>query len=93
MRIRAFPVRTAATPEGADVVTGLPGLFDSADQVDISVTFSWDVPLAERMMTAWERRGARVSVGGPAMGTWPGDFVPGQCPALGMSRLLRGGRR
>lgn len=47
--IRVFPRRTHATPRDALALAycGPPDLFAEADEVHVSVTFSWDKPLAE----------------------------------------------
>jgi len=75
--IRVFPRRTAATPDDGLVVIGQPPtLFDYADEVHISVTFSWDLPFAEKLARAWEPV-APVKIGGPATGDTGGEFVPG----------------
>lgn len=75
--IRVYPRRTAATPDDADVrIACPPGLFDQADEVHISVTFTWDRPLAERLAEQW-RRVAPVRIGGPAHDDPGGEFVPG----------------
>lgn len=45
--IRVFPRRTNATPDDQDVrVATTPTLWDEADEVHISVTFTWDIPWA-----------------------------------------------
>lgn len=78
MRIlRVFPRRTRATPDDELVRVGCgPGLFDEADEVHISVSFTWDLSSAERLVREWARVG-RVRVGGPATGEMGLDFVPG----------------
>ncbi len=52
--IRVFPRRTKATPtdELVRIATG-PGWFDEADEIHISVAFSWDLPAAERLEKEW----------------------------------------
>ena len=75
--IRVFPRRTKATPDDADVRTGPPGLFDEADRVEVSVTFTWDMPRAEELARQWEVV-APVSIGGPATGMRGEEFVPGR---------------
>ena len=48
--IRVFPRRTRATPTDAlAVVNRSPELFDEADEVHISVAFTWDIPVAEQL--------------------------------------------
>ena len=43
----------------------------------VSVTFTWDMPEAERLAASWERV-APVKIGGPATGMRGEDFVPGR---------------
>jgi len=75
--IRVFPRRTKATPDDADVRIGVaPDLFDQADEVHISVTFSWDLPFAEKLEKAW-RPVAPTKIGGPATGMRGEEFTPG----------------
>lgn len=46
--IRVFPSKTSATPNDDLVrIHTTPSLFDEADEVHISVTFTWDIPWAE----------------------------------------------
>lgn len=74
---RVFPRRTKASPVDALAFYDEPGLFPvEADQVHVSVTFTYDIPRAERLAKAWERV-AQVTMGGPAMGAAGGDFTPG----------------
>lgn len=75
--IRVFPRKTSATPDDEFVrINCLPTLFDEADEVHISVAFTWDIGLAERLAKQWESV-APVKIGGPATGERGGDFVPG----------------
>jgi hypothetical protein len=88
--IRVFPRRTAATPDDDLVrINCGPGLFDEADEVHISVTFTWDIPTAERLAYQWERV-APVKIGGPAMGQAGGEFVPGMYLKTGYVMTSRG---
>lgn len=76
--IRVFPRRTKATPTDEHTRIGFPGLFEEgADEIHISVTFTWDLSLAEKLAVAWSDYGT-VKMGGPAMGMPGGDFVPGR---------------
>ena len=76
--IRVFPRRTRATPDDVDVrVNVQPGFWDEADEVHVSVTFTWDLPLAEELARQW-RHVAPVTIGGPATGGPGGAFVPGR---------------
>ena len=75
--IRVFPRKTKATPNDEGVrVNQPPGFFDEADEIHISVTFTWDLPRAEWLAKQW-RRVAPVKIGGPATGERGGIFIPG----------------
>jgi hypothetical protein len=75
--IRVFPHRTRATPTDRLAYVGGPDLFTVADLVQVSVTFTWDIPEAERLADEWHWRGFDVEIGGPAYGKPSGDFIPG----------------
>lgn len=52
--IRVFPRRTAATPDDELVrIADTPSMFDEADEVHISVAFTWDIPHAEWLAGQW----------------------------------------
>lgn len=88
--IRVFLRRTAATPDDNFVRVGVPpGLFDQADEVHISVLFTWDFPFAERLAKAWKIV-APVRIGGPAMNEPGGAFVPGKYVKHGYVLTSRG---
>lgn len=90
MRIlRVFPRRTNATPTDENVRFGPPGMFDEADEVHVSVAFTWDLPAAERLAREWAHV-APVKIGGPATGEAGGDFVPGMYLAPGHVITSRG---
>lgn len=75
--IRVFPHKTKMTPHDPLVrVATPPGMFDEADEVHVSVAFSWDIPAAERLAEDWKVV-APVKVGGPAYGQPGGEFVTG----------------
>ncbi len=74
--IRVFPRRTNATPIDSLAYYGLPDLFAEADEVHISVAFTWDLPEAEKLAKQWAAV-APVRIGGPATREPGGDFVPG----------------
>lgn len=92
MIIRAFPRRTAQTPDDEYVFIGDPPCYDlpAADEVHISVTFTWDIPAAEGMAEAWSRRHPVVRVGGPAFGDAGDKFVPGRYIKSGITFTSRG---
>lgn len=76
--IRVFPRKTKATPVDDLVRFGAPALFDDdADEVHISVAFTYDKPLAEQLAEQWQRV-APTKVGGVAYGDPGAEFVPGR---------------
>ncbi len=88
--IRVFPRRTAATPDDELVRIGTPpGLFDEADEVHVSVTFTWDLKAAEKLAHQWGPV-APVQIGGPATGEAGGEFVPGRYVKKGYVLTSRG---
>lgn len=88
--IRVFPRRTRATPDDLDVRVAVPpGLFDEAAAVHVSVAFTYDLPLAERLARQWEAVGS-VEVGGPALGAAGGEFEPGRYLRAGYVITSRG---
>ena len=90
MRIaRVFPRRTTATPTDDLAFTGEPPFFAEADEVHISVTWSWDLPEAERLAKEW-RSVAPVKIGGPATGMRGEDFTPGLYVREGYTITSRG---
>lgn len=75
--IRVFPSKTKATPDDELArIKALPVSTDQADEVHISVAFSWDKPWAEQAAEHWKAV-APVKVGGPAYNEPGGNFVPG----------------
>jgi hypothetical protein len=76
--IRVFPRRTAATPNDALAFTSPPPKdLPEADEVHVSVAFTYDLPKAEKLAEAWARTGLPVKLGGPAFNQPGGDFVSG----------------
>lgn len=63
--IRVFPRKTKATPDDDLARFGPPGFFDEADEVHVSVTFTYDKAIAEGLAEQW-RGVAPVQIGGPA---------------------------
>lgn len=87
---RVFPRRTSATPSDQLAFVGDPGLFHpEIDMVHVSVTFTWDVPEAERLAAAWSRV-APVEIGGPALGSRGESFRPGMYLRDGLVITSRG---
>jgi hypothetical protein len=87
--IRVFPRRTNATPTDELAFVGEPTMFAEADEVHISVTFSWDIPEVERLEKEW-RTVAPVKIGGPATGQRGENFVPGMYLKQGYVITSRG---
>jgi hypothetical protein len=88
--LRIFPRKTTATPDDAGVRWGTPDLWDEADSVAVSVTFTVDIPRAEQLADEWRRVTSNVRVGGPAYGDPGGDFQPGQFLRRGYVITSRG---
>lgn len=87
--IRVFPRRTKATPLDDLAYFGPPDLFSQADEVHVSVAFTWDIPIAERLAKQWERV-APVKVGGVAYGDPGAEFIPGRYIKHGYTFTSRG---
>ncbi len=88
--IRVFPRRTKATPDDDLVRIGCaPSLFDKADEVHVSVTFTWDLPLAEKLVKAWSPV-AKTLIGGPATGERGENFEPARYIKRGYTITSRG---
>jgi len=88
--IRVFPRRTSATPTDSLVRVNVePDMLDEADEIHVSVTFTWDIPRAEQLARAW-RDVATTTIGGPACGDRGGNFIPGRYIADGYTITSRG---
>lgn len=88
--IRVFLRRTSATPDDDMVrIAKPPGLFDTADEVHISVAWTYDLPLAERLAELWKWV-APVKIGGPATGEKGESFTPGKYLKKGYVITSRG---
>ena len=88
--IRVFPRKTNATPDDKDVRINVnPTLFDEADEVHISVAFTWDLQKAESLARQWKAV-APVKIGGPALNEPGGDFIPGMYMKKGYVITSRG---
>lgn len=91
MIARVFPSRTRATPTDEYAFVGDPPLFlpPGISEVHVSVTFSWDLPKAERLQRAWSRI-APALIGGPATGQRGDAFTPGMYLRPGYTITSRG---
>lgn len=87
--IRVFPRRTKATPTDHLAYSGPPDFFAEADEVHVSVTFSADKTIAERLAEQW-RPVAPVKVGGVAYGDTSLEFIPGRYIKPGYTITSRG---
>jgi len=87
--VRVFPYRTNCTPTDDLTYCGNPFLWTEADEVKISVVFSWQIPEAERLEKEW-RYVAPTEIGGPAVGTKGEDFIPGMFMSEGNVITSRG---
>jgi hypothetical protein len=73
------------------VFIGDPPLFlPVADEVHISVTFTWDIDEGRRLVEAWGQLYPVVKIGGPAMGDKPDGFTPGLYLKQGVTFTTRG---
>lgn len=64
-------------------------MFDEADEVHVSVTFSEDVAIAERLAEQWKHV-APIKVGGVAYGDDSLEFIPGRYIGPGYTITSRG---
>ena len=88
--IRIFPRKTTATPNDDNVVINrMPELYDEADQINISVAFTWDIPRAEKLAYMWQSV-APISLGGPAFNQSGNEFIPGLYLKHGYTITSRG---
>lgn len=87
--IRVFPRKTKATPTDEMAYFGPPDLFAEADEVHVSVAFTYDKSVAEKLAKQWERV-APVKIGGVAYGDRGMEFVPGRYIKHGYTFTSRG---
>src|SRR5262245_12626934 len=87
--IRVFPRRTKATPSDDLAYCGPPDLFAEADEVHVSVSFTWDKARAESLAEDW-RCVAPVKIGGVAYGDDSLEFIPGRYVRPGYTITSRG---
>lgn len=82
------------TPTDSMAFVGNPPMDrPEADEVHVSCTFTWDLPEAHRLAQEWGRFYPVVKVGGPALGTPLGAFVPGRYLKPGVTFTTRGCNR
>jgi hypothetical protein len=85
--IRVFPSKTNATPDDDNAFINV---IPDADEIHISVTFSWDKPKADGLAAEAIKRGIKTHLGGVAYGDRGGDFVPGRFLKIGYVITSRG---
>ena len=80
------------TPDDAYVFIGDPPLWrPEADEVHVSVTFTWDIKEGKRLKDAWAQYHPVVKLGGPALNSEPPDgFTPGVYVTPGVTFTSRG---
>lgn len=89
--IRVFPRKTAYTPTDELAFVGDPPLMrPEADEVHVSVTFTWDIAEGKRLQKAWAQHYPIVKIGGPAFGQISGAFQPGFYVKPGVTFTTRG---
>lgn len=93
--IRVFPRRTKWTPTDPLAFSGPEGAWPPLDlppeqPVKISVTFTADILLGERLKQAWKSLYPDVQIGGPAFGDPGGEFIPGLFLKDGVTITSRG---
>ncbi|GAF94988.1 unnamed protein product, partial [marine sediment metagenome] len=91
--IRVFPRRTSMTPIDDMVFIGsppFPSMIPQADEVHISVVFTWDKEPAMLLANAWRDWCPVVRIGGPAYGCKDDTFVPGRYIKQGITFTSRG---
>lgn len=87
--VRVFPRKTSASPDDDLAYFGEPHLWTDADAVHVSVTWTYDMPRAERLAKEWEQV-APVKIGGPATGMRGENFTPGMYLKHGYTITSRG---
>jgi len=93
--IRVFPRRTSYTPTDELAFVGDPPFSllipDDAEEVHVSVTFSWDMDEGHRLAVAWRNETKlKTLIGGPAFGHTGDEFTPGKYLKKGITITSRG---
>lgn len=91
--IRVFPIRTSFTPNDELAFVGFPPLFRPGDRttpVHVSVVFTWTLRLAESIALSWQDHYDNVRLGGPALGDYGDEFIPGKYLKAGCTITSRG---
>jgi len=89
--LRVFPRRTSMTPDDPLAFVGDPPLWrPAADEVHVSVTFTWDFAEGHRLAEAWGQFYDCVKLGGPAYESKASSFTPGLYVKHGVTFTSRG---
>jgi hypothetical protein len=92
--VRVFTKRNSYTPEDDLVFIGSPpDVLPDADEVHISVTFTWDIENARKLQEEWSKYYNKVLIGGPAFDTsqtFNPQFTPGLYVKQGVTFTSRG---
>jgi len=89
--IRVFPRRTNFTPTDEMAFIGEPPLFRPyADEVHISIAFTWDIQKGYHLQSAWSQYYSIVRIGGPAFGNILDEFISGFYVKPGIVFTTRG---
>jgi hypothetical protein len=89
--IRVFPRKTSLTPNDPLAYVGDPPLWrPEADEVHVSVTFTWDIEEGQRLKEAWAQYYPVVKIGGPAFASETNDFEVGKYVKPGVTFTSRG---
>lgn len=89
--LRVFPRKTSMTPNDPYAFVGDPPLWrPDANEVHVSVTFTWDIEEGHRLQEAWAQHYPVVKIGGPALNGSHDEFVPGMYLRHGVTITSRG---
>jgi len=91
-RIRVFSHRTSFTPVDDYAFVGFPPMMrPKGDEVHVSCTFTWDLPMACLLVEAWKQYYPIVEIGGPGAASITKDgFTPGLYVKYGVTFTTRG---
>lgn len=89
--IRVFPRKTSFNPVDEMAFVGSPpSARPEADEVHISVSFTWDIARAEQLASEWQAYYPVVKLGGPAIDGEGDEFTPGVYVKQGVTFTSRG---
>lgn len=95
--IRVFPKATGYTPVDDLAFVGSPPrenfLPPTSLDVQISVVWTWDIPIAQKLAIEWMKYYKNVNIGGPAFNDPGGNFIPGKFVRRGVVFTSRGCNR